>query len=140
MALTGCATALLGSCSDLLTLHPICPTACPAVHQLPLTSTASHLYGTHAHTLPHEEGLTTLAHNCKMVVSSQLPHCQPTVRHTPPLQDEGLTKMDPSRLPSLRPYFKRDGGTVTAGNASPLTDGAAALVVASAEAVRVSTI
>lgn len=52
-------------------------------------------------------------------------------------QDEGLTKMDPSRLPSLRPYFKRDGGTVTAGNASPLTDGAAALVVASAEAARV---
>ncbi|GLI61073.1 hypothetical protein VaNZ11_003338 [Volvox africanus] len=49
--------------------------------------------------------------------------------------DEGLAKMDPVRLTSLKPYFRRDGGTVTAGNASPMTDGAAALVVASYEAV-----
>ncbi|GIL63515.1 hypothetical protein Vafri_17557 [Volvox africanus] len=49
--------------------------------------------------------------------------------------DEALAKMDPVRLTSLKPYFRRDGGTVTAGNASPMTDGAAALVVASYEAV-----
>ncbi|KAG2441369.1 hypothetical protein HYH02_009960 [Chlamydomonas schloesseri] len=52
-------------------------------------------------------------------------------------EDEGLAKMDPGRLPALKPYFRRDGGgSVTAGNASPMTDGAAALVVASYEAVQ----
>ncbi len=38
-------------------------------------------------------------------------------------------------LTKLRPAFKRDGGTVTAGNASGINDGAAALVLASGEAV-----
>jgi acetyl-CoA C-acetyltransferase len=38
-------------------------------------------------------------------------------------------------LARLSPVF-RDGGTVTAGNASGITDGAAALLVASAEAAR----
>jgi 3-oxoadipyl-CoA thiolase len=37
-------------------------------------------------------------------------------------------------LAGLRPAFRREGGTVTAGNASGLNDGAAALLVASAEA------
>jgi len=36
------------------------------------------------------------------------------------------------QLEKLRPLFKRDKGTVTAGNSCPLTDGAAALVVADA--------
>jgi len=39
------------------------------------------------------------------------------------------------RLARLKPVFK-DGGTVTAGNSSPLNDGAAALLLASEEAVR----
>ena len=38
-------------------------------------------------------------------------------------------------LAGLRPAFRREGGTVTAGNASGINDGAAALVLASAEAV-----
>jgi 3-oxoadipyl-CoA thiolase len=37
-------------------------------------------------------------------------------------------------LAALRPAFRREGGTVTAGNASGLNDGAAALLVASREA------
>jgi 3-oxoadipyl-CoA thiolase len=37
-------------------------------------------------------------------------------------------------LAALRPAFRREGGTVTAGNASGLNDGAAALLVASCEA------
>jgi acetyl-CoA acyltransferase len=41
---------------------------------------------------------------------------------------EGLSK--------LRPAFRKDGGTVTAGNASGLNDGAAATIIASAEAVK----
>jgi len=50
--------------------------------------------------------------------------------------DEGPRK-DASieKLEKLRPVFKKDG-TVTAGNASSLNDGAAALVVASADAVK----
>jgi acetyl-CoA acetyltransferase family protein len=39
-------------------------------------------------------------------------------------------------LARLRPAFKPDGGTVTAGNASGINDGAAALVIASEEKAR----
>ncbi|KAJ0018631.1 hypothetical protein Pint_09412 [Pistacia integerrima] len=45
-------------------------------------------------------------------------------------KDEGLEKFDASKLLKLRPSFK-DGGTVTAGNASIISDGAAALVLVS---------
>uniref|UniRef100_A0A7N0TQL1 Acetyl-CoA C-acetyltransferase n=1 Tax=Kalanchoe fedtschenkoi TaxID=63787 RepID=A0A7N0TQL1_KALFE len=45
-------------------------------------------------------------------------------------QDEGLEKFDPSKLRKLRPSFK-ENGTVTAGNASIISDGAAALVLVS---------
>ncbi len=38
-------------------------------------------------------------------------------------------------MAKLKPAFKRDGGTVTAGNASGLNDGAAAVVLASGQAV-----
>ncbi|MCT4664799.1 MAG: 3-oxoadipyl-CoA thiolase [Flavobacteriales bacterium] len=38
-------------------------------------------------------------------------------------------------LAKLRPAFKKEGGTVTAGNASGLNDGAAAMLLASEEAV-----
>ena len=41
---------------------------------------------------------------------------------------------DREALSRLRPAFRRDGGTVTAGNASGLNDGAAALLIASREA------
>ena len=37
----------------------------------------------------------------------------------------------PTRLAALKPAFKKDGGTVTAGNASGINDGAAAVVVMS---------
>lgn len=39
-------------------------------------------------------------------------------------------------LAKLRPAFKREGGSVTAGNSSGLNDGAAATLIASAEAVK----
>jgi acetyl-CoA C-acetyltransferase len=39
-------------------------------------------------------------------------------------------------LAALRPIFRSDGGTVTAGNASGINDGAAAVIVASADAVK----
>ncbi len=40
------------------------------------------------------------------------------------------------KLATLRTVFKKEGGTVTAGNASGLNDGAAAMLVASGEAVK----
>ena len=42
----------------------------------------------------------------------------------------------PEILAKLRPAFRKDGGTVTAGNASGLNDGAAALLVASDEGLK----
>jgi acetyl-CoA acetyltransferase family protein len=41
----------------------------------------------------------------------------------------------PEVLAKLRPAFRREGGSVTAGNASGLNDGSAATIVASADAV-----
>ncbi|CAL1355909.1 unnamed protein product [Linum trigynum] len=51
-------------------------------------------------------------------------------------KDEGLGKFDAVKLKKLRPSFKDTGGTVTAGNASIISDGAAALVLVSGEKAR----
>ncbi|KAE7995208.1 hypothetical protein FH972_000031 [Carpinus fangiana] len=48
-------------------------------------------------------------------------------------KDEGLGKFDAAKLRKLRPSFKEDSGSVTAGNASSISDGAAALVLVSGE-------
>ncbi|KAK2986454.1 hypothetical protein RJ640_011892 [Escallonia rubra] len=48
-------------------------------------------------------------------------------------KDEGLGKFDAGKLRKLRPSFKESGGSVTAGNASSISDGAAALVLVSGE-------
>jgi acetyl-CoA C-acetyltransferase len=42
--------------------------------------------------------------------------------------DEQPLKADPSKIPSLKPAFAKDGG-ITAANASSISDGAAALVL-----------
>mmetsp|Transcript_50150 Transcript_50150/g.60527 ORF Transcript_50150/g.60527 Transcript_50150/m.60527 type:complete len:403 (-) Transcript_50150:80-1288(-) len=47
--------------------------------------------------------------------------------------DEEPTGVDLDKLPKLRPAFLKDGGTVTAANASSLNDGAAAMIVSSEE-------
>jgi acetyl-CoA C-acetyltransferase len=49
--------------------------------------------------------------------------------------DEGPSKGDPSKFASLKPAFGKDG-TVTAANASPINDGASALVLASEKAIK----
>uniref|UniRef100_A0A453KIT2 Thiolase N-terminal domain-containing protein n=1 Tax=Aegilops tauschii subsp. strangulata TaxID=200361 RepID=A0A453KIT2_AEGTS len=46
-------------------------------------------------------------------------------------KDESLDKFDAAKLKKLRPAFKDNAGTVTAGNASSISDGAAALVLVS---------
>ncbi len=50
-------------------------------------------------------------------------------------QDEQPGKARPEKIPTLRPAFKKDG-TVTAANASSISDGAAALVVTSEEVAK----
>ncbi len=50
--------------------------------------------------------------------------------------DEGIRQTSAEVLARLRPVFKKEGGTVTAGNASSLNDGAAALVVMSGDKAR----
>jgi len=52
-------------------------------------------------------------------------------------EDEGIRPgATAEAMAKLRPAFKREGGTVTAGNASSINDGASALVVMSAERAR----
>ncbi|KAL2945065.1 putative acetyl-CoA acetyltransferase cytosolic 2 [Bienertia sinuspersici] len=48
-------------------------------------------------------------------------------------RDDGLEKFNPDRLKKLPPSFKKNGGSVTAGNASLISDGAAALILVSGE-------
>jgi len=48
-------------------------------------------------------------------------------------KDEGPRPVTIEELGKQRPYFKPDGGTITAGNSSTLNDGAAAVVLASEE-------
>jgi acetyl-CoA C-acetyltransferase len=50
-------------------------------------------------------------------------------------EDEGPRNARPEKIPSLNPVFKKDG-TVTAANASSINDGAAAVVLMSAERAR----
>jgi acetyl-CoA C-acetyltransferase len=50
-------------------------------------------------------------------------------------EDENLKKFNEEKLRQLRPAFGKDG-TITAGNASSINDGAAAIVVMSEEAAR----
>ena len=50
-------------------------------------------------------------------------------------EDEEYKNVSFDKIPTLRPAFSKDG-TVTAANASTINDGAAALVLASAEAVK----
>jgi len=57
-------------------------------------------------------------------------------KHKPLLQDEQTGKLTPEKITRLKPVFKPDGGTVTAANASPLSDGAAALVLVSGTMLR----
>ena len=50
--------------------------------------------------------------------------------------DEEYTRVNFDRFGSLRPAFQKEGGTVTAGNASTLNDGGAAVVLMSGDRAR----
>ena len=50
--------------------------------------------------------------------------------------DEGPGKIKLDKIPTLRPAFKRDGGTITAASSSSINDGAAALVLMTERALK----
>lgn len=50
--------------------------------------------------------------------------------------DEGVAKALPEKIPALKPAFKKDGGTITAANASSINDGASAIVLMSERKVK----
>ncbi|RUS85216.1 hypothetical protein EGW08_007042 [Elysia chlorotica] len=51
-------------------------------------------------------------------------------------EDEEIKKFNKEKMKSLRPVFKKEDGTITAGNASSLNDGAAALVLMTSDAAK----
>lgn len=60
-------------------------------------------------------------------------------RGKPPVKitaDEEVKNLNEAKLKTVRPVFKPNGGTVTAANAAPLNDGAAALVLMSEAKVK----
>ncbi len=60
-------------------------------------------------------------------------------RGKPPVQvtaDEEVKNLNEAKLKTVRPAFKPQGGTVTAANAAPLNDGAAAVVLMSEAKVK----
>ena len=50
-------------------------------------------------------------------------------------QDEEPPRCNIEKIPTLRPAFRRENGTVTAANSSKISDGAAAMVIASDQVV-----
>jgi len=48
-------------------------------------------------------------------------------------EDEEVKKVKLDKIPTLKPAFKKDGGTITAANASSINDGASAVILMSAE-------
>ncbi len=51
-------------------------------------------------------------------------------------EDEEPKRVRFDKIPNLRPAFKKDGGTITAANASKINDGAASVIIASEDAVK----
>ncbi len=66
-----------------------------------------------------------------------MPYYVPPKYDEVPTSDNGIrTDSSPEALAALKPVFDRKYGTVTAGNSSPLTDGAAAVILMSEEKAR----
>lgn len=72
-------------------------------------------------------------HFSREIVPVEVPDSGGTARRV--AEDEEPRRFNPEKLGTLRPIFE-DGGTVTVANASSISDGAAAVVLASAEAAR----
>jgi acetyl-CoA C-acetyltransferase len=73
------------------------------------------------------------SHRDSEVVGVEIPPSRPGQAVRWLTEDESLAKLNPDKLRKLQPHFKQDGGSVTAGNSSPITDGASAMVLMSAQ-------
>lgn len=67
------------------------------------------------------------------LVPIEVPHAPDTPRLV--IEDEEPRRVDFDKIPTLRPAFE-EGGTVTAANASSISDGAAAVVLAADDVAR----
>jgi acetyl-CoA acyltransferase len=65
------------------------------------------------------------------VFEAEVMHVVPPPRYDAPITEDNTVRKDSTELAyaKLRPVFDRKYGTVTAGNSSPLTDGASALLL-----------
>jgi acetyl-CoA C-acetyltransferase len=86
--------------------------------------------------LSHQRARAAIASGA--VADEIVPVVIPRKKGDPIVFDQDERPMDTSleKLASLPPAFKKDGGTVTAGNASGINDGAAAVVVMAADKAR----
>ncbi|CAG9562596.1 unnamed protein product [Danaus chrysippus] len=79
------------------------------------------------------------AYESKAFVDELIPVSVPQKRGAPPVlfsEDEEYKKVNFEKFNKLSTVFQKENGTVTAGNASTLNDGAAALVLMTAEAAQ----
>jgi acetyl-CoA C-acetyltransferase len=72
----------------------------------------------------------------KEIAPIEIPGARGKPSTTVDKDDKALMPLNEEKLKSIKPAFIPNGGTVTAPNASPLSDGAAAVVLASEEAVK----
>ncbi|CAH0719912.1 unnamed protein product, partial [Brenthis ino] len=79
------------------------------------------------------------AYEAKGFADELVPVSVPQKRGAPPVifaEDEEYKKVNFEKFEKLGPVFQKENGTVTAGNASTLNDGAAAMVLMTAEAAK----
>ena len=108
---------------------------------IPMGVTAENVASEHRISRADMDDLALLSHQRAVAATAAGVHAREIVAVRPPggnsvTRDDG-PRPDPSRekLAALPPAFLT-GGTVTAGNSCPLSDGAAALLLASGDAVR----
>ncbi|MEU8354600.1 thiolase family protein [Nonomuraea sp. NPDC048882] len=100
--------------------------AMPAQHTVALGEGAELIADKHGITRPEQDAFALASHQ-KAAKATFEREIVPIASVT---RDEGI-RHDTSleALAKLKPAFRKDGGTVTAGNSSPLNDGAAALLL-----------
>ncbi len=93
-----------------------------------ITRQAQDQFALQSHTLAQQA--TQSGHLSKEIVPVELPPKFDLIQH-----DNGIRVSTPEALAKLKPAFVKPHGTITAANASFLTDGAAAVILAAEDAV-----
>ncbi|MEW1847556.1 thiolase family protein [Nonomuraea angiospora] len=105
----------------------------PAEHTVPLGEGAELIADRHGITRAEQDAYALASHQRAAKASFE--------REIVPIggltRDESIREdTGPDQLARLKPAFRKDGGTVTAGNSSPLNDGAAALLLSDEAGLR----